>query len=65
MAALPGYDMSELVTKSDLASSLADLRAEFHAEMTGLGARLDRLFLALVGGLIVIVGAMAGAFLMP
>lgn len=65
MAALPAFDMSELVTKSDLAMSLSDLRSEFHAELTGIGARLDRLFLALVGGLIVIVGTMAGAVLMP
>lgn len=30
-----------------------------------INLRLDRLFLALVGGLIVIVGAMAGVVFMP
>lgn len=133
MAALPAYDTSELVTKSDLAvlgaelrseisglrtelrSEMADLRTEFRTEIgelrtdieggrTSLGSeiselrfelrgeisligarfatldaaianlqegqaaihlRLDRLFLALIGGLIVIVGVMAGVVFMP
>jgi regulator of protease activity HflC (stomatin/prohibitin superfamily) len=90
MAALPAFDLSDLVTKSDLALFGAELRAElrneFRDEISGLGARvgmlevavanlqegqtgihlrLDRLFLTLVGGLIVIVGAMAGIVFMP
>ena len=76
MAALPAYDTSDLVTKSDLLLSGAELRSELRAEIselraeiqdgqTGIHLRLDLLFLALVAGLTVIVGAMAGVVFMP
>ena len=111
MAALPAYDTSDLVTKSDLMVFGAEMRSELRAEISefradaksdiaslrgelsdlgtqvgaletrvgalgtavaalqesqaGIHLRLDRLFLALVAGLIVIVGAMAGVVFMP
>ncbi len=67
MAALPTRDASELVTKSDLArfeaELHADLRADMHEMAAAINLRIDRLFLAWVGGLVVIVGALAGVVL--
>jgi hypothetical protein len=67
MAALPAYDISELVTKDELRAGMAELRAEFKSDrQVGLGsvnARIDRLFLATISGFIVTLGTMVGFFL--
>ncbi len=56
MAALPAYDISELVTKSDLASFGAEL-------LESVNARIDRLYLATLSGFVVTLGTMVGFFL--
>jgi hypothetical protein len=56
MAALPAYDISELVTKSDLASFGAELLA-------AVNARIDRLYLATLSGFVVSIGTTVGFFL--
>ena len=109
MAALPGYDISELATKNDLGvlgarldavetslmarvdglevglgARIDGLEASFTARMDGLearmgglegrmasiesivgglGLRMDRMFLAMIAGLFVIVATMAGVLL--
>jgi hypothetical protein len=67
MAAIPSHDISDLATKDDLRAEMAGLRTEIQSDLqqglASVNLRLDRLFLAWVGGLIVIVGAMAGVFM--
>jgi hypothetical protein len=63
MAALPAYDISELVTKSDLALFGAELRAEFKSDFAEVNARIDRLYLATLSGFVVTLGTMVGFFL--
>ncbi|MGH8949851.1 MAG: hypothetical protein ACRDX9_00350 [Acidimicrobiia bacterium] len=62
MAALPTYDISELATKSDI-DLLATRLASVETIVIGLGARMDRMFLAMLAGLFVIVATMAGVLL--
>lgn len=50
-------EMTDL--KTELRAEMADLRAEFRGEMAALNVRLDHMFVTLVGGLFVIVAAMA------
>ncbi len=67
MAALPAYDISELVTKDEFRAGMAELRAEFKNDLqqglTAVNARIDRLFLATLSGFIVTLGTMVGFFL--
>jgi hypothetical protein len=63
MSALPAYDISELVTKSDLASFGAELRAEFKSDFSAVNARIDRLYLATLSGFVVSIGTTVGFFL--
>ncbi len=63
MAALPAYDTSDLVTKSDLALFGAELRAEFRSDLASVNARIDRLFLAMMSGFVVSIGTTVGFFL--
>jgi hypothetical protein len=63
MAALPAYDTSDLVTKSDLAAFGAELRAEFKSDLAAVNTRIDRLFLAMMSGFVVTVGTTVGFFL--
>ena len=73
MAALPQYDISEVATKRDVAVLEAKIDARFDSLETrlasvetiviGLGARMDRMFLALIAGLFVIVATMAGVLI--
>jgi hypothetical protein len=69
MAAIPAHDISDLATKDDLRAEMAGLRTEIKNDLqqglASVNLRIDRLFLAWVGGLIVIVGAMAGVVFMP
>ena len=63
MTHLPRYDPAEVATKSDFAelrSDFSELRAEMTAGFAGVSERFDRMHLTLVGGLFVIVAAMAG-----
>ncbi|MGH8914317.1 MAG: hypothetical protein ACRDZM_07350 [Acidimicrobiia bacterium] len=64
MAVIPAHDTSDLVTKDDLRAEIAGLDTEIkndiHQGMATLSLRIDRLFLAWVGGLVVIVGSLAG-----
>ena len=73
MAALPQHDISEVATKRDVAGLEAKIDARFDSLETrlasvetiviGLGARMDRMFLALIAGLFVIVATMAGVLI--
>ena len=63
MAALPSYDVSALVTKSDLALFGAELRAEFKSDLAAVNARIDRLFIAMMGGFVLTLGTTVGFFL--
>lgn len=98
MAALPGYDISELATKNDLGvlgarldavetslmarvdglevglgarmdglearmGGLEGRMASIESIVGGLGLRTDRMFLAMIAGLFVIVATMAGVLL--
>lgn len=69
MASLPAYDISELVTKDEFRAGLAELRAEFKNDLyqglATINQRIDRLFVALVGGLVVILGTMVGLAFIP
>lgn len=69
MAALPAYDISDLVTKEEFRAGMAELRAEFKSDLqqglAAVNARIDRLFLAMMGGFIVILGAMVGLAFLP
>jgi len=69
MAALPAYDVSTFLTKDEFRAEMAELRAEFKNDLQqGLAAvnvRIDRLFLAWMGGLVVILGAMVGLAFLP
>ncbi len=65
MAALPAYDTSDLVTKSDLALFGAELRAEFKTDLAAVNTRIDRLFLAMMSGFVVTLGTTVGFFLAP
>lgn len=66
-------DLASLATKADLAAvesdvtalrvDLAALRSEMQVLGQDVNARFDRLFLALIGGLFVILAAMAGIVL--
>jgi hypothetical protein len=58
MAAIPPFDISELLTRTELRAQLAELRAEFKSD-------LHQILLALIGGLIVILGAMIGLAFLP
>jgi hypothetical protein len=63
MAALPAYDASDLVTKSDLTLFGAELRAEFKSDFSAINARIDRLYLATLSGFVVTLGTTVGFFL--
>jgi hypothetical protein len=67
MAALPVYDISDLVTKDEFRAGMAELRAEvkgdLHQGLAALNARIDRLFLATMSGFVLTVGTMVGLFL--
>jgi hypothetical protein len=69
MAAIPPFDISELVTKTELRAQLAELRAEFKSDLnqglTTVNQRIDRLFLAMMGGFVVVLGAMIGLAFLP
>ncbi len=67
MAYLPTFEPIDVATKSDIAElrrAMDRLRVELRGEMssrfTTVEERLDRLFLALIGGLFVVVAAMVG-----
>ena len=63
MAALPTFDTSDLVTKSDLALFGAELRAEFKSDLAAVNTRIDRLYLATMSGFVVSIGTTVGFFL--
>jgi hypothetical protein len=63
MTALPAYDTSDLVTRSDLASFVAELRAEFKSDLAAVNARIDRLFVAMMSGFVLTLGTTVGFFL--
>lgn len=66
MASLPTLDISGLATKADLKllevrmNALEARMTSLEAAVIAIGLRLDRMFLALVGGLFVVVAAMVG-----
>ncbi len=64
MAALPTYDISELLTKDEFRAGIAELRAELKDDLqhglASVNARVDRLFLTIMGGFVVTLGAMIG-----
>ena len=66
MASLPVLDISSLATKADLKvlevrmDALEARMASLESAMLNLGLRLDRMYVALVAGLFVIVAAMVG-----
>ncbi len=72
MSALPPYDATELVTKTDLIRFGAELRAQLRVDLKTdldeglktINRRLDQLLIAWFGGMIVIVGAMVGVVFM-
>jgi hypothetical protein len=59
MTYLPTHAPSELATRSDLEALATRMDARFDR----MDARFDRLFVTVVGGLFVIVAAMAGVVL--
>jgi hypothetical protein len=67
MAALPAYDVSDLVTKDEFRAGMAELRAEFKSDLqqglASVNARIDRLYLATLSGFVVTIGTMVGFFL--
>ena len=67
MAALPAYDISQLVTKDEFRAGLAELRAEFkgdlHEGLASVNARIDRLFLGMMSGFVLTLGTTVGFFL--
>ena len=67
MAALPSYDISDLVTKDEFRAGMAELRAEFKGDLqqglAAVNARIDRLFVAMTSGFVVSIGTMVGLFL--
>ena len=67
MAALPSYDLSELVIKDEFRAGMAELRAEFksdlHQGLTAVNTRIDRLFIAMMSGFVVTLGTTVGFFL--
>jgi CHASE3 domain sensor protein len=76
MAAYPSYDVPELVTKDEFRAGLAELRAEMaelradlrgelHQGLAAVNQRIDRLFLAMMGGFVVLLGAMVGLAFLP
>jgi CHASE3 domain sensor protein len=69
MAALPAYDISQLVTKEEFRAGLAELRTEFKTDLQqGLRAvnqRIDRLFMTMVAGQTVILSAIIGLAFLP
>ena len=66
MAALPSYDISDLVTKDEFRAGMAELRAEFkgdlHQGLAAVNTRIDRLFVAMMGGFVVTLGTSVGFF---
>jgi hypothetical protein len=58
MAAISGYDHKDLLTRDEFRAGIAELRAELKSD-------LHQILLALVGGLIVILGAMVGLAFVP
>ena len=67
MAAIPPYDISQLVTKEEFRGGLAELRAEFKSDLqqglASVNQHIDRLFLAMMSGFVVTVGTTVGFFL--
>ena len=60
MAYLPAYDPSEIATKADI-RGLETRLDRVEGSLAAINQRLDRLFLALVAGLFVVLAAMATA----
>jgi len=64
MAALPSYDISELVTKDEFRAGMAELRAELksdlHEGLASVNTRIDRLFLAMMSAFVVSIGTTVG-----
>ena len=58
MAALSAYDHKELLTRDEFRAGIAELRAELKSD-------LHQILLAMIGGLIVILGAMVGLAFLP
>jgi len=58
MASLPSYDMATFLTKDEFRAETAELRAEFKGD-------LHRLFLAWMGGHVVLLGAILGVAFIP
>jgi hypothetical protein len=65
MAVLPAVDISQLVTKEEFRAGLAELRAEMSGLRSEFKSDLHQILLALIGGLIVILGAMIGLAFLP
>ena len=67
MAALPAYDISQLVTKDEFRAGLAELRSEFkgdlHEGLASVNARIDRLFLGMMSGFVLTLGTTVGFIL--
>ncbi len=71
MTYIPTAPAPDLLTRSDLKADLAELKAELKADMAGLKAdlaqvhrRIDRVHLAMVAGLFVVVAAVFTAALL-
>ena len=67
MTHLPAYDPIQVATKLDVADlkselkgDIGDLRNDMNAGQAAINSRLDRMYLALLAGLFVIVAAVAG-----
>jgi hypothetical protein len=63
MAQLPRFDPAQLATKSDLAELRTEIRTEMREGLAAVSQRLDRLFLALLIGMLGVVAAMVGVIL--
>jgi hypothetical protein len=48
-----------------MAELRADLRGELHQGLAAVNQRIDRLFLAMMGGFVVLLGAMVGLAFLP
>jgi hypothetical protein len=58
MAAIPAYNDRDLLTRDEFRAGMAELRAEFKSD-------LHQILLALIGGLILILGATIGLAFVP
>jgi hypothetical protein len=65
MAAISAHDTSQLVTKEEFRTGMAELRVEMSGLRAEFKSDLHQILLALVGGLIVILGAMVGLAFVP